>query len=667
MSRWKGILLRFPRFSAYWIGALILIALAVAIRIKLISLGWPLLDSDEGTMGLMAFHIAFKGETPIFFYDQSYMGAAEAYLGAFMFHFFGVSAYSLRLGMILLFTLFLIFMYLLTSLLFSKKWALVTLFLLALGSDAILTRELVAVGGDAETLVSGTLILLLAIWLSLSVQDGTQRKRRLLAYVGCGLAAGFGVWSHLLVIPFILLGAIILVLFCRREIFNREVLRCCSWPILIAITTFVVGAWPLIIYNIQNFWNPKANIFVVFWNIHRVTSVSGVTQKPFYLLLPYQIRDAFQISLPTATNASPLCPVTTRPDGIAVLQAHAIGFSSPYAIQCTLVHTVWPLGVVALWIIATLLALFSLRPYWRHFRLPEWSPEEKPFVVRQVGRLALLAISAITFGLFVLSPDAALFPVATSRYLIGLLVTTPALLWPLWSGINAIKPLALRIAHITVAVHLARLSIVLRRGILLLIGFAFLLGTINTFTGIFPTPPVTANQDIFATQAIDQHLNVPETSIYNRDEHGIITRLTALHIRYFYSDYWTCDRLIFQTREKLVCATLIAATQNTDEKTFCAGMQASNTPDPVNNPTEETTLATEKGNILGQNRYNLYKQQVQRQLNAAFVAQSGSTLANLMAQCASTSQIIYTKYMSRDKVTSYVIYKPTTQRRAAHS
>ncbi|MBV9257450.1 MAG: glycosyltransferase family 39 protein [Ktedonobacteraceae bacterium] len=648
MSRRKGISLRFPRFNVYWIGALIIIALAIAIRVWLIALRWPLLDSDEGTMGLMGMHIAFKGETPTFFYDQNYMGAAEAYLAAFMFRLFGISAFTLRLGMILLFALFLLFMYLLTSLLFSKKWALITLLLLALGSDAILTRELVAVGGDAETLVAGTLILLLSIWLSLSAQDGTKRKRRLLAYAGCGLAAGFGVWSHLLVVPFILMGAIILLLFCRREIFNRGVLKCISWPILTLIATFIIGALPLIIYNVQN---PDKNIFVTFWNIHRVSSISGIssiTSKPFYVLLPYQLRGAFQISLPTATGTSPLCPVTTRPDGVAVLQAHAISFSSRYAIECTLSHTVWPLGVVTLWILATLLALYSLKPYWRRFIPSQWPPEEKPFVVRQVGRLSLLAVAGITFALFAFSPNAALFPVATSRYLIGLLVATPALLWPFWSGINAVKPLALRVAQVTVAVRLARISVLLRRGLLLLIGINLLLGTINTFTGIFPTPPVAANQDIFATQAIDQHLNLPDTLIYNRDERGLIKRLSVLKIRYIYSDYWTCDRLIFQTREKIICSTI----QATDQNTFCAGVQDTNTLHLTNSEAAK--------NIRGQNRYPLYVREVGRYPEAAtYVLQDNSTLANLMAHCASTSRIIYTK----DTANRYTIYQPTNQRR----
>ncbi len=647
MSRWKGISQRFPTFSAYWIGALLLIALAITIRVWLISLRWPLLDSDEGTMGLMGIHIITKGEMPIFFYDQHYMGAAEAYLAAFMFRFFGVSAFTLRLGMIFLFSLFLLFMYQLTSLLFSKKWALITLFLLALGSDAILTRELVAVGGDAETLVSGSLILLLAVWLSLSPQDGTRRTRRLLAYMGCGLAAGFGVWSHLLVVPFILLGAIILILFCRHEIFNRAVLKCFSWPGLILLASFVIGALPLIINNIQD---PSHNILITFWNIHSVSSISSISHKPFYVLLPYEIRDAIQISLPTATGASPLCPVTTRPDGVAVLLAHAVSFSSRYATACTFTHTIWPLGIVALWMIATILALYTLKPYWRRFIRSEWSPEEKTSVVRQVGRLSLLAIAGITFALFTISPNAALFPIATSRYLIGLLVATPALLWPLWSGLNAIKPLALQVAQVTVAVRLARISVFLRRGILLLVAISLLLGTINTFTGIFPTPPITANQDIFATQAIDQHLNVPDTMLYNAKEHGLITRLFALKIGYIYSDYWTCDRLIFQTREKIICSTVKATVRTSDTvspvSAFCAGVQATNTDQQTNTPAAQS--------IRGQNRYSLYVRQVERRPKASYVLQENSTLASLMDQCVATSSIHYTKYSAG----GYVIYQP---------
>src|SRR5258708_6936117 len=124
MQRWNKIATKYAGVGFYEMWAIIIIAIAVALRVTLLALGWPLLDSDEGTMGLMGMHIAFQHEHPIFFYAQGYMGSTEAYLAAIMFHFFGVSSFTLRFGLIIIFTLFLIGMYLLTSLLYTKKLAL---------------------------------------------------------------------------------------------------------------------------------------------------------------------------------------------------------------------------------------------------------------------------------------------------------------------------------------------------------------------------------------------------------------------------------------------------------------------------------------------------------------------------------------------------------------
>ena len=113
-------------------------------------------------MGLMALHIVQKGEHPTFFYGQDYMGSLEAYIAAAMFRLFGPSTFSLRLALIFLFVLFLISMYYLTSLLYTKKFALAVLILLSLGSDALLQRELEAIGGYPETILFGTLAFLIA-------------------------------------------------------------------------------------------------------------------------------------------------------------------------------------------------------------------------------------------------------------------------------------------------------------------------------------------------------------------------------------------------------------------------------------------------------------------------------------------------------------------------
>src|SRR5215467_2203662 len=182
------MLLRFKRLKigSYGLLAILIIALATLLRILLIALGWPHSNADEGTMGIMAMHILYKGEHPIFFYGQNYMGTLEGYLGSIFFFLFGTSVFSLRLGPVLFFALFLVNMYLLTSLLYSKKLALITLIVLSLGSSIMLDTELVALGGYPELLFFGSLSLLLASWLAISYHHySSSRKKlwRMLAYV----------------------------------------------------------------------------------------------------------------------------------------------------------------------------------------------------------------------------------------------------------------------------------------------------------------------------------------------------------------------------------------------------------------------------------------------------------------------------------------------------
>src|SRR5260370_9245609 len=115
-----------------------MILIATLLGFLLISQGWPQTDSDESTMGLMALHIAYRGEHPVFFYGQSYMGSLEAYIAAPLFHLFGPSTFSLRLGLVFIFALFLITMFLLASLPYTTKLALCTPLFLSLGSVVLL-------------------------------------------------------------------------------------------------------------------------------------------------------------------------------------------------------------------------------------------------------------------------------------------------------------------------------------------------------------------------------------------------------------------------------------------------------------------------------------------------------------------------------------------------
>src|SRR5262249_30710658 len=158
----------------YPLAAAGIILVAAAVRVGLLAAGWPGTDSDDATMGLMAKHILTRGEHPIFFYGQSYMGTIEAYLGALMFALFGVSQLAVKCGLVVLYAGFMAVMYALLAQLFDRRWALVGLMLLAFGADDMLYHQLEAYGGYLETLFFGAVLLVLATWL---VHTGVDAKR----------------------------------------------------------------------------------------------------------------------------------------------------------------------------------------------------------------------------------------------------------------------------------------------------------------------------------------------------------------------------------------------------------------------------------------------------------------------------------------------------------
>ena len=509
-----------------------IITVAVVLRLVLIAKGWPLLDSDEGTMGLMAMHIAYRGEFPIFFYAQAYMGATEAYLGAFFFHLFGVSAFSLRLGLIVIYIIFMVAMYALARLLYGPSLALVTLAVLALGSNPVLTRELVAVGGDPEILMTGALLMTLASWLALTwnPQEPQQRRwRRILVYGTWGLVAGFSFYSHALGAPFIALGAVMLLVFCWRELLG--------WAAASVVVGALIGLSPMIYYNLV-LAKGKGTWFYI---AHAVSAGNAPVQ------IGQQLKGALLVSLPTATGANPLC---------AVSSVHLVRLNSLNGIHCTLVHTGWSLSWLCLCLVAALGACGAIWQLWR-YRRQDWSFEKRQEMVRQWGRLSLLIAGSGTLFLYILSPNAVVYPVATSRYLIGLLIATPALLYPLWRGLSVLKPFLLALSsRFALSPFIERGSTTIGRVILGLVIAILAFGTFSTFSGIPSAPQAGAADNVYNTQYTIQHLDIPATRALNQQESDLIQRLLRMNERYIYSDYWTCDRLIFQSREQILCSVV---------------------------------------------------------------------------------------------------------------
>jgi hypothetical protein len=518
------------KIGSYGIWACIIIVVATLLRIILIAQGWPHSNADEDTMGIMGIHIAYKGEHPIFFYGQHYMGALEAYVSAAFFRLFGTSVFSLRLGPVLMFTLFLANMYLLTSLLYTKKLALITLALLTLGSSIMLDTELVAIGGYPELLFFGSLALLLATWLALSYdQYSSPRWRvwRLIAYGCWGLVVGLGFWSDFLMLPFILVSGLLLLLFCWRELLKGAVLT--------VVIGLAVGAFPLIIYNLHA--TRGENTLDVLSYLHNAGSVELARIQAYnHIPLEHELQGTMLISLPAATGGAPFCYDTNL---------MLTGYLSFQNVQCPMLQSnlgsvfialAWSVGFIMLWMIAVVL---TVRNLWKLIILKlrhSWSQAEKQAIKRQFARLMLLCSGGLILLLFITSPTSAVFP-GNSRYLVGLLISTPALIAPLLGLSSDTSAKNSNVSNDDYS-HTHRwftftsLKVAIGRGILLIIGIVLLVGTINAF------------------------LEIPTVQAYSQRQDTLIRGLLHIKATHVYTDYWTCDSIAFLSREQIICASV---------------------------------------------------------------------------------------------------------------
>jgi hypothetical protein len=419
----------------------------------------------------------------------------------------------------------------------------------------------------------------------------------LLAYGAWGLVAGFSLFSHMLGVPYIVAGAVIIGLFCWRELLSLA-------PLLLVIG-LCLGASPLLIYNLTLTPSEKSTLFYV---VH-AESAGGT---PVHLL--QQLKEALLISLPTATGANPLCSVS---------DVHALNLSSLHGLHCTLVHTGWSVGMIFLWFIAVLSALGMLWQLWR-CSPKSWSLEERQEFIRHTVRLLLLVCSAGTLLLYILSPNSALYPVATSRYLIGLLIATPAILWPLWRGLAIVKPLALDLSpKLTMSTRLEQRSQLVGRGVMVIVVCIFALGMFSMFTGIPSEAPGLPNENVYFTQNATQHLDLPATQALNQQESALIQSLLHMGVSHIYSDYWTCDRLIFQSQEHLICA------------------------------------AVNDNLTPGHNRYLPYRSIVDADPNAAYVFRSHTLPDVMFGQHEATANPI--RHYQRLTLDGYAVYVTSTQ------
>ncbi len=225
---------------------------AAAVRVWLVIHTHGVIDGDEALVGIQAEHI-LRGELPVYFSGQPYLGSLETYCIALLFAIFGASVWVLRAEPILMSLILVWLTWRLASVLaevaqlpsYARRYFVTTAALLAAVPplyDGI--AEMRTWGGLIETLILMLLLLLSALQLTRRWRAGASKRELALRWAGIGFIAGLGFWIYPLIISavlaaaaWIVCGIIVEVVRLRRQ--NAAMLRQ-------AITTMPAGLLPAV-------------------------------------------------------------------------------------------------------------------------------------------------------------------------------------------------------------------------------------------------------------------------------------------------------------------------------------------------------------------------------------------------------------------------------------
>ena len=165
--------------------------LALIIRAWLVYHTHGVIDGDEAMVGIQAQHI-LRGELPVYFISQAYMGSLEAYLMALLFAIAGSSVWTLRAEPVLLSLLLVWLTWKLAAILADaaklppyakRRFMIIATLLAALPPlyDAII--ELRTLGGYIETFVLMLFLLISAFRLTQRWREGGSLRELALRWV----------------------------------------------------------------------------------------------------------------------------------------------------------------------------------------------------------------------------------------------------------------------------------------------------------------------------------------------------------------------------------------------------------------------------------------------------------------------------------------------------
>jgi len=270
------------------------------------------------------------------------------------------------------------------------------------------------------------------------------------------------------------------------------------------LSGLLIGFLPLLYYNITAPAGQKSLDVLL-----RINHTGSTQHLPFI----QHIVGTLMISIPDVTGFNPRCSAANFPY-FGIVSKH-----------CVILQGGWGLGYLILWAIATFVAVNIIWRYWKGRSLlhPEWTFEERQNIIRQCGQLMLLISVGGTILAYTLSSASAAFPEPTARYLECVLVAAPATLWPLWNGLST---------HRIMENWRTAASTIIRGGLLLLVLILFIVGTFKTF------------------------METSDAQRFYQQQDKVVQKLLDLGATRIYSEYWTCNRLMFQSNEKIICSVL---------------------------------------------------------------------------------------------------------------
>ncbi len=248
------------QYSPLWLCLL----LALIVRVWLVFHTRGVIDGDEAMVGVQALHI-LRGELPVYYIGQVYMGSLEAYLVALLFAVAGSSVWTLRAEPVLLSLVLVWLTWKLAAILADaaklpsyakRRFMIIATLFAALPPlyDAVI--ELRTLGGYIETFVLMLVLLISAFRLTQRWYEGASTRELALRWAGIGFVVGLGFWVNPLISSAVLAAAIWIVGYCLQATWlgRKRSLAAIALAAITAIPTALIGFAPALYWGATHSW-----------------------------------------------------------------------------------------------------------------------------------------------------------------------------------------------------------------------------------------------------------------------------------------------------------------------------------------------------------------------------------------------------------------------------